>query len=87
MYNHLRKAWVALGEISSNGAMAGFCNLLETACPALVPWIRHKKRVRTLWSNHDWGWRWGVEMGGEGNFRWPFEGSLAENNQHFSNFK
>ena len=42
---HLRKAWEALGEISANGAMAGFCNLVETVCPDLVPWIRHKKRV------------------------------------------
>ena len=41
-----RKAWEALGDISANGAMAGFCNLLETVCPDLVPWIRHKKRVR-----------------------------------------
>ncbi|KAL5272512.1 hypothetical protein ACHWQZ_G000648 [Mnemiopsis leidyi] len=44
--NDRKKAWEALGEISANGAMAGFCNLLETVCPDLVPWIRHKKRER-----------------------------------------
>ena len=44
--NDRKNAWQALGEISSNGAMAGFCNLLETSCPSLVPWIRHKKREK-----------------------------------------
>jgi len=44
--NDRKKAWEALGDISANGAMAGFCNLLETVCPDLVPWIRHKKRER-----------------------------------------
>eukprot|EP00116_Pleurobrachia_bachei_P007313 sb/3467575/ len=44
--NDRKKAWEALGEISQNGAKAGFCNLLESACPELVPWIRHKKRER-----------------------------------------